>query len=182
MTYLFIDSVIKSCDSPNWLVHTCYPSAASRVTETKFLTQKCFSVENCIIVSLNTVIPIIVLFSYQRLLDVSINGLFIAIQCLLHFNVVFRVMHTAYWHKCDFLVVMCLSRQVDSLVSRLRKTMSVLHYSIRFVIAVFAYNTSNCWVQIYTWRGTKSSILNCKLLNCKPVQEHSYRWLAIPNI
>ena len=30
-------------------------------------------------------------------------------------------MHAAYWHKSDFSVVMCLSRQVDSLVSRLRK-------------------------------------------------------------
>ena len=57
VTYLFIDSFIKSCDSPDWLVHTCYQSASSRVTETKFLTQKCFSVENLIIVSLNTVIP-----------------------------------------------------------------------------------------------------------------------------
>ena len=61
------------------------------------------------------------LFSYQRLLDVSLNGLFIAIQCLLvFFIVVFRVMHTAYRHKPDFSVVMCLSRQVDSIVSHLR--------------------------------------------------------------
>ena len=61
ITYLFIDSVIKSCDSPNWLVHTCYQSASIRVKETKFLTQKCFRVENLIIVSPNTVIPIIVI-------------------------------------------------------------------------------------------------------------------------
>ena len=61
VTYLFIDSVIKSCNSPDWLVHTCYQSASSRVTEAKFLAQKCFSVENLIIVSLNTVIPIIVI-------------------------------------------------------------------------------------------------------------------------
>ena len=40
-------------------------------------------VENIIIVSLNTAIPSLLLFSYQRLLDVSINGLFTAIQCLL---------------------------------------------------------------------------------------------------
>ena len=86
MTYLFIDRVIKSCDSPDWLVQTCYQSASSLAIETKFLTQKCFSVENLIIVSLNTVIPIIVIvYSYQRLLDVSINGLFIAIQRLLLF-------------------------------------------------------------------------------------------------
>ena len=57
----FFNSVIKSCDSPDWLVHTCYRSASSRVTEAKFLTQKCFSVENLIIVSLNTVISIIVI-------------------------------------------------------------------------------------------------------------------------
>ena len=43
---------------------------------------------------------------------------------------------------------------------------------------IFAYNTRNfCLVQIYTQRGAKSCILNCK-----PVQEHSYRCLAIPNI
>ena len=58
---LFIDSVIKSCDSPDWLVHTCYQSASSHVTEAKCLTQKCFCVENLIIVSRNTVIPIIVI-------------------------------------------------------------------------------------------------------------------------
>ena len=56
---IFVDSVIKSCDSPDCLVYTCYQSASSLVTETNFLTQKCFSVENLIIVSLNTVIPII---------------------------------------------------------------------------------------------------------------------------
>ena len=61
VTYLFIDSVIKSCDSPDRLVHTCYQSASSCVTETKLLSQKCFCVENIIIVSLNTVISIIVI-------------------------------------------------------------------------------------------------------------------------
>ena len=35
--------------------------------------------------------------------------------------------------------------------------------------AFITYNTSNCWVQIYTRHGAKSSILNCK-----PVQKHSY--------
>ena len=34
-----------------------------------------------------------------------------------------------------------------------------------------------CWVQIYARRRAESS-----LLKCKPVQEHSYRYLAIPNI
>ena len=61
MTYLFTDSVVKSCDSLDWLAQTCYQSAPSRVTETKFFTQKCLSVDNLIIVSLNTVIPIIVI-------------------------------------------------------------------------------------------------------------------------
>ena len=83
---------------PIWLIQTSYQSASSRVTETTFFDltcfQKCFSVENLIIVSLNTVIPII--FIVYWLLDVSINGLFIAIQCLLLFNVVFQVMHTVY--------------------------------------------------------------------------------------
>ena len=37
---LFIDSVIKSCELPDWLIQTCYQSASSRVTETTFLTQK----------------------------------------------------------------------------------------------------------------------------------------------
>ena len=52
-----------------------------------FLTQKCFSVENLFIVSLNTIIQIsCLLCSYQSLLGVSINGLFIAIMCLLRFK------------------------------------------------------------------------------------------------
>ena len=44
------------------------------------------------------------------------------------------------------------------------------------MIVVFRI-TSCCWVQIYTRRHAESS-----LLNSKPVQEHSYRCLAIPNI
>ena len=52
----------KSCDPPDWLIQTCYQSATSHVTETTFLTQICFIVENFIVVSLNTVIPIIVIF------------------------------------------------------------------------------------------------------------------------
>ena len=59
-TYLFTECVTKWCDPPDWLVQTCYQSASSRVTKTTFFTQKCFSVKNLIIVSLNTVIPIIV--------------------------------------------------------------------------------------------------------------------------
>ena len=61
VTYLFIECVTKSCYPPDWLIQTCYQSASSRVTENTFLTQKCFSVENLIIVSLNTVLPIIVI-------------------------------------------------------------------------------------------------------------------------
>ena len=60
-TYLFIDSFIKSCDSPDWSIPTCYQSASSRVTINHFFTQKCFSVENLIIVSQNNVIPITVI-------------------------------------------------------------------------------------------------------------------------
>ena len=52
--------VYRSCDPPDWLVQTCYQSASPCITETTFLTQNCFSAENLIIVSLNTVIPIIV--------------------------------------------------------------------------------------------------------------------------
>ena len=53
---------------------------------------------------------------------------------------------------------------------------SVWRYCILFAIVVFRI-TSCCWVQIYTRRRAESS-----LFNCKPVQEHSYRCLAIPNI
>ena len=51
---------IKSCDSPDRSIPTCYQSASSRVTRNHFFTQKCFSVENIIIVSLTIVIPITV--------------------------------------------------------------------------------------------------------------------------
>ena len=67
--------------------------------------------------------------------------------------------------------------QQKSLILNSELFYSIWRYSIRFVISVFAYNTSNCWVQIYTQCGAKSSILNCK-----PVREHSYRCLAVPNI
>ena len=75
--------------------------------------------KNLIIVSLNTLIPIIVIVQ----LDVPTNGLYIAFQCLLLFNVVFWVMHAAYRHKPNFSIEMCLSRQVDSLCTALGKTM-----------------------------------------------------------
>ena len=61
--YLFSKCITKSCDPPDWLIQTCYQSASSHVTETAFCGkcfQKCCSVENLFIVSLNTVIPIIV--------------------------------------------------------------------------------------------------------------------------
>ena len=64
--YMFTECVTKSCDPPDWLIQTCYQSASSRVTETVFLTwpcekyfKNCFNVDNLIIVSLSTVIPII---------------------------------------------------------------------------------------------------------------------------
>ena len=67
-TYLFTDSFIKSCDSPDWLIQTCYCASSSRFTEIIFLTwpsdtcfKICLSAENIIIVLLNTVIPITVI-------------------------------------------------------------------------------------------------------------------------
>ena len=62
VAYLFTEYVTKIIchDLHDWSIQTCYQSASSHVTETTFLTQKCFSVENLIIVSLNIVIPIIV--------------------------------------------------------------------------------------------------------------------------
>ena len=82
-----ISHITKSWDSPGWLIQTCYQFASSRVPETAYLSwpctkcfQKCFSAENLIILSLNTVIPIFVSVSYEMLLGVSTNGLFIAIQ------------------------------------------------------------------------------------------------------
>ena len=44
-TYLFTDSVIKSCDLPDWLIQYCLSSASSRVTETvpmKWTYGECF--------------------------------------------------------------------------------------------------------------------------------------------
>ena len=66
--------------------------------------------------------------------------------------------------------------QLKSLILNSELFRSVCRYSIQFAIVVFRI-TSCCWVQIYTRRGAKSS-----QLNCKPVQEHSYRCLAIPTI
>ena len=63
---LVYDSFIKSCDSPYWLIQTGYPSTSSRFTENHFfdlamwdMFQNMFKCRNLIIVSLNTVIPII---------------------------------------------------------------------------------------------------------------------------
>ena len=86
----------KSCDPPDWFIQTCYQSASSRVTETTFLTQNVLVYNILSLFRKILCYQSLLLFSYQRLLDVSINGLFIAIQCLLLINVVFRVMHTAY--------------------------------------------------------------------------------------
>ena len=67
--------------------------------------------------------------------------------------------------------------QYKSLILNSELFHSVWRYSVRFAIAVSAYNTRDCWVQINTQHGAKSSILNCK-----PVLGHSYPCLAIPNI
>ena len=56
MTYLFTKCVTKSCDSPDWLIET-----ASITKPHAECFQKCFSAENIITLSLNTVIPIIVM-------------------------------------------------------------------------------------------------------------------------
>ena len=66
--YLFTNSIIKSCDSPHWLIQTCYQSISSHVTENHFfdlamwdMFQNMFKWKNLIIVLLNTVITIIVI-------------------------------------------------------------------------------------------------------------------------
>ena len=73
MIYLFTKCVKKSCDSPDWLIQSCYQSASTHVTETASINwpcaeclQKCFSAEIIIILSLNTVIPIIFYFILLR--------------------------------------------------------------------------------------------------------------------
>ena len=93
MTHLFIKCVSKSCYSPNWFIKSCYQSALSRVIKTASMTcscaecfQKCFSAENFIILSLNTVISIIVM--------VWLSKVNIAIRRLLLFNV--SVLSNAY--------------------------------------------------------------------------------------
>ena len=57
----------KTCYPHDWLIQTYYQSASSHVTETTFLTPKCFSVENFIIVLLNTLIPIIVIVQLPKI-------------------------------------------------------------------------------------------------------------------
>ena len=66
--------------------------------------------------------------------------------------------------------------QKKSLILNSELFRSVWRYCIVFPTVVFRI-TSCCWVQIYTRRRAESS-----LLNCKPVKEHSYGCLAIPNI
>ena len=136
---------------PIWLEHcgcvrhTCLPIASSdhvirsigrfklvidlrhHASRNLFLTcGTCFKIystaENIIIVSLNTVIPNIVIVKLGKVTWCLHKRIIYSHPVLAtFFNVVFWVMHTAYWHKSVFSVVMCLSRQVDSLVSRLRK-------------------------------------------------------------
>ena len=69
MTYLFTKCVTKSYDSPvDWKNQLCYHSASSCVTESASIIwssaecfQNCLNEETVIILSLNTVIPIIVM-------------------------------------------------------------------------------------------------------------------------
>ena len=64
---------------------------------------------------LNTIIPIIVMVLVIKddYIDISLEGLFKGIQCLLLFNV--RILSNAYREttQTHLLGVMCLSRQVD---------------------------------------------------------------------
>ena len=73
MRHTCLPSVTKLCDLSVWLIQICNQSASSRVTETAFCSwpcvkcfRNCFSVENLIILSLNDVIPIIVIVQLQK--------------------------------------------------------------------------------------------------------------------
>ena len=64
-------------------------------------------------------------------------------------------MHTAYWHKSVFSVVMCLSRQVDSLVSRLRKDNGRIPYNDSWGVrydSVTAFTNNRTWPPPYDMR------------------------------
>ena len=114
--YLFTECVTKSCDPPYWMIQTCYPSASSCVTETTFLTQNCFSVENLIIVLLNTAIPIIYIVYLPNVTWCLHKQIIYSHSVLVtFFNIVFQLMHTAYWHKPDFSVVMCLFFSIETI-------------------------------------------------------------------
>ena len=98
---MFAKCVTKSCDAPDRLIQSCYQSVSLRATETASMTwscakcfQKCSTVENIIILSLNTVIPIIVMVWLSKVTHVSTDRLFIAVPCLLLYNVI--VLSNAY--------------------------------------------------------------------------------------
>ena len=75
-----VDSILLSICviTCHWHVSIAWPCAE--------YFQTCFSAENIIILSLNTVKQSLLWFGYQRWLDVSTDGLFMAVHCLLLFN------------------------------------------------------------------------------------------------
>ena len=99
VTYLFTKRVTKSCDSPDWLAQYRQVASSpwSRVTEPDSvknvfkndLAHKIWSVYGQIPSYLS-----LSWFCYQRWPDVSTDGLFIVIYCLLLFNV--GVLSNAY--------------------------------------------------------------------------------------
>ena len=80
-------------------------------------------------------------------------------------------MHTAYWHKSDFSAVMCLNRQVDSLVSRLRKTMQWESLSITFgnerpPHSIYLFRSAAANMILYTWFLLKSCVSQSQSVTC----------------
>ena len=83
------------------------------------------------------------------------------------FDVVFPVVHTAYKYKPDFFAVMYLSRQVDSFVSHLCKTMNhnvfnqwrvvyrhlVYHSAVEYIVLV-VQNCDNKFAFDENWGNT----------------------------
>ena len=99
-TYLYTECVTKSCDLPDCLIQTCYKSASSCVTETTFLTWSCetFVQKFKCGKSYQCIAKYCITNRYQKLLDVSINGLFIA--TFLNSSVLGNA------HRVDFSVIM----------------------------------------------------------------------------
>ena len=87
-------------------------------------------------------------------------------------------MHTAYWYKSDFSVMMCLSRHVDSLVSRLRKTVAQDCVKVSPGFAVVFQITSNNWRKkkgIFSAIGyTLWTVVRDNLDNCSEPRRNFY--------